>query len=53
VTGYGLDDPGFDSRWEEENFMFFKTLKQPLGSTQPLIACVKGGYFPESEAAAV
>jgi hypothetical protein len=39
VTGYGLDSPGIESRWEQD----FPHLSRPaLGSTQPPVQWIPG-----------
>jgi hypothetical protein len=39
ATGYGLDDPGIESRWGRD---FSHTSRQVLGPTQPPVQCVLG-----------
>ena len=40
--GYGLDNQQFESRLREQNFLFFKTLRPALKSTQASIQWVPG-----------
>jgi hypothetical protein len=39
ATGYGLDDPGIESRWEWD---FSHTSRPALGTTQPPVQWVPG-----------
>lgn len=49
ATGYGIGGPGTESRWGRD---FLHPPRPALGSTQPLIRCVRR-LFPDGKVAEV